>query len=72
MAEEQGGIDFTMIKTDPLQAEMMAAGREALRRIAASLPAPASMVGPGVPGKTFRSAGQKKARSGMVAAAGGR
>ena len=45
MAEEQGGIDFTMIKTDPLQAEMMAAGREALRRIAASLPAAAFFVG---------------------------
>jgi crotonobetainyl-CoA:carnitine CoA-transferase CaiB-like acyl-CoA transferase len=45
IAEEQGGIDFTAVKADPLQAEMMAAGREALRRIAASLPAAEFFVG---------------------------
>jgi len=39
MAEAQGGIDFTRIKTDALQAEMLAAGRQALRMIAASMPA---------------------------------
>jgi len=39
MAEAQGGIDFTRIKTDALQAEMLAAGRQALRAIAAMLPA---------------------------------
>jgi benzylsuccinate CoA-transferase BbsE subunit len=39
MAEEQGGIDLAAAKTDPMQAEMMAAGREALRSIAARLPA---------------------------------
>ncbi len=39
MAEAQGGIDFTALKTDPLQAEMLAAGRQGLRLIAARMPA---------------------------------
>src|SRR4029077_9536450 len=39
MARDQGGIDFTRIRTDPIQLEMLGAGREALWNIAAFFPA---------------------------------
>lgn len=39
MARDQGGIDFTRLGTDPIQLEMLGAGREALWNIAAALPA---------------------------------
>ncbi len=39
MARDQGGIDFTRLRTDPIQVEMLGAGREALWNIAAVLPA---------------------------------
>ena len=39
MARDQGGIDYARLRTDPIQSEMMGAGREALWKIAAVLPA---------------------------------
>ena len=39
MAVEQGGIDMTAVRTDPLAAAMYGAGREALCAIAAAIPA---------------------------------
>jgi crotonobetainyl-CoA:carnitine CoA-transferase CaiB-like acyl-CoA transferase len=39
MARDQGGIDYARLRTDPLQVEMLGAGREALWKIAAVLPA---------------------------------
>jgi crotonobetainyl-CoA:carnitine CoA-transferase CaiB-like acyl-CoA transferase len=39
MARDQGGIDYTRLRTDPIQVEMLGAGREALWSIAAVVPA---------------------------------
>jgi crotonobetainyl-CoA:carnitine CoA-transferase CaiB-like acyl-CoA transferase len=39
MARDQGGIDYARLRTDPIQSEMMGAGREALWQIAGMLPA---------------------------------
>jgi crotonobetainyl-CoA:carnitine CoA-transferase CaiB-like acyl-CoA transferase len=39
MARDQGGVDYSRLRTDPIQMEMLGAGREALWKIAAVLPA---------------------------------